>query len=234
MKHATLITGASRGIGFHTAKTLVSRGSHNACVVMVARDAERLGKAVESVKAVGSNCEVIGITSDLSDPDNMLAIYEALDAKGIALETIINNAGFTKPASINETDMADFEETMRVNLYSPFRLIQLALHRSSPLKKIINVASTAGMNGRAGWLTYSASKAALINMSEVLREELTPYGIDVTCISPGRCATDLRRKLAPNEDPSTIMQPEQVSEIIHLLLSETGQLINSQNLVVRA
>ena len=97
----------------------------------------------------------------------------------------------------------------------------------------MNIASTAGMNGRAGWLTYSASKSAMINMSEVLRSELAPYGIDVICLSPGRCATDLRKTLAPEEDPETIMQPKQVAEIIKLMISETGQLLHSQNLVVR-
>ena len=70
-------------------------------------------------------------------------------------------------------------------------------------------------------------------MSEVLRDELKPYGIDVTCLSPGRCATDLRRQLAPDEDPSTIMQPQQVAKVIRMMTESTGTLLNSQNLVVR-
>lgn len=129
--------------------------------------------------------------------------------------------------------MLDFETTMQINLYAPFRLIQAALHRQHPLKSIINIASTAGINGRSGWLSYSASKAAMINMSEVLRDELRPYGISVVCLSPGRCATDLRRTLAPDEDPSTIMQPSEVADVVRLMLSNTGRLLLSQNLVVR-
>ena len=98
---------------------------------------------------------------------------------------------------------------------------------------MINVASTAGINGRSGWLTYSASKAALIAMSEVMREELAIFGTRVVCISPGRCATDLRRTLAPDEDPSTIMQPEHVADVMHMLASDVGRYIDSQNIVVR-
>jgi 3-oxoacyl-[acyl-carrier protein] reductase len=82
-------------------------------------------------------------------------------------------------------------------------------------------------------MTYSASKAALINMSEVMREELAIYGTRVACISPGRCATDLRRTLAPDEDPSTIMQPEDVAAVIEMLASGPGRFIEGANLVVR-
>jgi 3-oxoacyl-[acyl-carrier protein] reductase len=82
-------------------------------------------------------------------------------------------------------------------------------------------------------LTYSASKAAVINMSEVMREELAIYGTRVACISPGRTATALRRVLAPDEDPSTIMQPEHVAAVIAMLASPVGKFVDSENLVVR-
>ena len=97
----------------------------------------------------------------------------------------------------------------------------------------MNIASTAGINGRSGWLTYSASKAAMIAMSQVMKEELAIYGTRVVTISPGRCATALRRTLAPDEDPSTIMQPEDVAGVIELLASDHGRFVDSQNLVVR-
>lgn len=70
-------------------------------------------------------------------------------------------------------------------------------------------------------------------MSEVMRDELAPYGVDVVCLSPGRCATDLRKTLAPDEDPTTIMQPEQVADVIAMMSSPTGKMLLSENLVVR-
>lgn len=70
-------------------------------------------------------------------------------------------------------------------------------------------------------------------MSEVMREELAIHGTRVACISPGQTATALRRVLAPEEDPSTIMQPEHVAEVIEMLNSPAGRFIESENIVVR-
>ena len=111
--------------------------------------------------------------------------------------------------------------------------MQELLHLGNTFRFVLNVASTAGITGRAGWLTYSSSKAAVIAMSTVMKEELAIYGTRVACISPGRCATALRKQLAPDEDPSTIMQPEDVADVVAMLASESGRLVDSQNLVVR-
>ncbi|MBC8147000.1 MAG: SDR family oxidoreductase, partial [Bacteroidetes bacterium] len=99
--------------------------------------------------------------------------------------------------------------------------------------KIINFASTAGMSSRPGWLAYACSKAAVISLSQTLSEELKEYKIKVYCISPGRCATDLRKILAPEEDPSTIMQPEDVAVFVENILSDYGDILDSQNIVLR-
>jgi 3-oxoacyl-[acyl-carrier protein] reductase len=149
------------------------------------------------------------------------------------VDILINNAGFTAPMAIHQIDFSDFERTIGVNLYAPFTIVQSLLHNGNTFELIVNIGSTAGITGRSGWLTYSASKAALITMSEVMKEELAIYGTRVVCISPGRCATDLRRTLAPDEDPSTIMQPEHVARVIAMLASDVGRYVDSQNLVVR-
>ena len=73
----------------------------------------------------------------------------------------------------------------------------------------------------------------MISISQTLSAELAEYGIKVYCVSPGRCATDLRRKLAPEEDPSSIMQPEDVAEVIRNLAGETGNALDGQDIVVR-
>ena len=232
MKKAVVITGASRGIGKAMSLEMVG-AAQSFDLVMIARKSDAFDSTFAEVSEIASDRQIVKIEADLSNPDVTADIFDTLEGQGIEVETIINNAGFTKPASINETSMEDFEHTMQVNLYSPFKMIQTALNRGHLLKRIINIASTAGIVGRAGWLSYSASKAALINMSEVLREELKPVGIEVISLSPGRCATDLRKQLAPDEDPSTIMQPEQVARVVALMMSANGALINSENVVVR-
>ncbi|MEN8742255.1 MAG: SDR family oxidoreductase [Phaeobacter gallaeciensis] len=228
-----LVTGVSRGIGRATTLALSEADASFERLVLVGRASSAFEETVAEAKAAAAGKDIVAIEADLDDPEVVTDIFAQLDAQGIKLHAIVNNAGFTKPASLNETRQDDFERTMRINVYSPFRIIQVAVVQNHPLEQILNIASTAGMNGRAGWLSYSASKAAMINMSEVLRDELRPYGIEVICLSPGRCATDLRRTLAPDEDPSTIMQPEQVADIIKFMTSDTGKLLHSQNLVVR-
>lgn len=232
MKKSVLVTGASRGIGLEICKRLIKKEKISS-LIMVARPSREFNKVVKDIKLKAGNCKVVGISADLSNPEEALKIYNKLDDKGIKLTGIINNAGFTKPALIGDTTLKDFEHTFNVNLFAPFRLIQEALARNYPLTHIINIASTAGINGRSGWLSYSTSKAAMINMSQVLSEELSKDGIQVVCLSPGRCATDLRKTLVPDEDPKTIMQPEQVASIVDLMLSNKGSLISSENIVVR-
>jgi len=232
MTQTVMITGASRGIGKAICARLIDKSSVKE-LVMVARDDEKLSETIDQLRINSNQVKITPVISDLDNPNEVDKIYDTIERENVNIDTIINNAGYAEPKSINETTLEDFEKTMRVNLYSPFKIIQAAILRNQPLKQVLNIASTAGISGRPGWVTYSASKAAMINMSEVMREEFKPYDIDVICISPGRCATDLRKRLAPDEDPKTIMQPEQVASVVQYLLSEPGALLMSQNLVVR-
>lgn len=227
-----LITGASRGIGFATATAALKHGAEK--VVMVARASSQFDYAVKQLKSlVNDDNRVIAIQADLSKSEGVAIVIQQLVELNIEIHHLVNNAGYTKPAPLHEATITDFKMTMSVNVYAPFLLIQQMMRLNFGLQTIVNIASTAGIRGRPGWLSYSASKAALIAVSETLREELEPYGVNVVCLSPGRCATDLRKKLAPDEDPSTIMQPSQVSDVIMLSLSKLGRLVDSENIVVR-
>lgn len=149
------------------------------------------------------------------------------------IDILINNAGYTNPEGFMDIEINDFRHTFEVNVISPFKIIQKLFQNGNHIKNIVNLASTSGIGARPGWLTYAASKAAMISMSDTLREELHVFGTNVICISPGRCATDLRKTLAPNEDPSSIMQPENVAEVVKFLLSDSGKYITSHNLIIR-
>ena len=126
------------------------------------------------------------------------------------------------------------EMTYKINVFSPFILMRESVrYMKKNGGKILNVASTAGMTPRPGWLSYSSSKASVISMSQTLTDELSEYGIKVYCVSPGRCATKLRKRLAPNEDPRTIMQPIEVAEVICDLISDEECCLDGQNIIIR-
>jgi len=233
-----LVTGASRGIGLETVRRFMRKepitGAVVDRIVLVARDSEDYTSALEELAAANPReVELVAYRADVGDRAQLLALTERVAAEVGNVDLLVNNAGYTNPVPLQQVDFADFERTMAVNLYAPFTLVQDLLHRGNQFDLIVNVASTAGITGRSGWLTYSASKAALINMSDVMREELAIYGTRVVCISPGRTATALRRVLAPSEDPTTIMQPQDVAAVIEMLASPVGRYVDSANLVVR-
>lgn len=231
MTRTALITGASRGIGRATALKL-ARSSQFDSIALVARSSDDFSETIEEVRAAFTG-KVYAYAVDLSDRSAVIDVARRAYTDVGGVSVLVNNAGYTNPVAIHQIEFDDFERTMAVNLYAPFTLIQELLRRGNTFETIVNVASTAGIKGRSGWLTYSASKAAVINMSDVLREELSIYGTRVVCISPGRTATDLRVRLAPEEDPSSIMQPEHVARVIDVMLQPVGEFIDSENLVVR-
>lgn len=234
MSRTLLVTGASKGIGLRTVQRFWNHDNDVTEFVVLARESTAFDDAIAALEAENPyGKKVYPYPVDLADRARIVRLMgEIIDRHG-RVELLVNNAGYTSPKPIQQIEFSDFERTIGVNLYAPFTIVQELLHHGNKFELIVNIASTAGINGRSGWLTYSASKAAVINMSEVMREELAIYGTRVVCISPGRCATDLRRTLAPDEDPSTIMQPEHVAGVIEMLASDVGRFVDSQNLVVR-
>lgn len=227
-----LITGASKGIGFSTAKALLDDKAHKYRVIMIARESDAYIKNINYLKNKYDD-EIIPLYADLGKISSLNSVIDQILSYDFKIDILVNNAGYTNPTSFLNATSNDFRHTMEVNVIAPFNIIQKLFNAGKHINTIVNIASTSGIGARPGWLTYAASKAAMISMSDTLREELSVFGTHVVCISPGRCATDLRKTLAPDEDPTTIMQPENVADIIKYLISDEGQYITSQNLIVR-
>ncbi len=234
MSKSILVTGASKGIGLKTVREFFYADNGITDFILLSRESDDFKLVLKELSENNPyGKKVTSYYIDLFDRDGLVNLMRDIKVAHGKVDILINNAGFTAPMAIHQIDFADFERTIGVNLYAPFTIVQSLLHNGNTFELIVNIASTAGISGRSGWLTYSSSKAALITMSEVMKEELAIYGTRVVCISPGRCATDLRRTLAPDEDPSTIMQPEHVARVIAMLASDVGRFVDSQNIVVR-
>src|SRR5215475_2703700 len=234
MSKSIMVTGASKGIGLATARTFLRAENSVNDLILVSRDSEDFDVAVKQLRADNPHGKTITpYRINLTDRDRIVGAMRDIMRVHRNVDILVNNAGVTIPMAMQQIDFADFERTMAVNLYAPFTIVQSLLHNGNTFDVIVNIASTAGINARSGWLTYSASKAAMISMSAVMKEELAIYGTRVVCISPGRCATNLRRTLAPDEDPTTIMQPDDVAGVIAMLASDVGRFVDSQNLIVR-
>jgi 3-oxoacyl-[acyl-carrier protein] reductase len=227
-----IITGAGSGIGRATAIDLSNSNTFDTLVI-IGRNKARLDETYEKMNKMK---DIKKIVFDLSDLDTIPDLVADIFRYNDRIDCLLNIAGYADPQPLLNITLDNIRETYNVNVFAPLMLIRECVKymKNNPEgAKILNVASTAGITPRPGWLSYSSSKSAVISMSQTLSEELAEYRIKVYCVSPGRCATALRRRLAPDEDQSTIMQPEEVSEIICRLVSEEGRCLDGQNIIIR-
>ncbi|MCU9613259.1 SDR family oxidoreductase [Caldibacillus lycopersici] len=230
MTKTCVITGASRGIGRAIAVSL-SEQADISNFILIARSKDGIE---ETKHLMAGDKHIECYAMDLTVYDDVRELIQQVGDNFGTIDMLINVAGYANPKSLLETTVDDWEETYRINVHSLFNITKETVRFMKKTGgKILNVASTAGSSARPGWLAYASSKAALISISETLSAELSEYGILVYCISPGRCATELRKVLAPDEDPTTIMQPEEVGDVVKQLLSDTGICLDGQNIVVR-
>ena len=226
-----VITGTGSGIGQEVA-VLLSHAKEYNNIAMLGRNIEAMRATEKLMDKLGMDISIWNI--DFQYPEEIPSIIEAVYEKYGSIDCLLNIAGYTDPQSLLQTTLDNMEMTYKINVFSPFILMRESVrYMKKNGGKILNVASTAFMTPRPGWLSYSSSKASVISMSQTLTDELSEYGIKVYCVSPGRCATKLRKRLAPNEDPRTIMQPIEVAEVICDLISDEECCLDGQNIIIR-
>ena len=176
-----LITGASSGIGFDAAQTLARQGHR---VYAAARRLERM----EPLKADG----VIPLRLDVTDEASMQEVVRTiLEAEG-HIDALVNNAGYGYFGAIENVPMEEARRQLEVNVFGMARLCQLVLPsmREQGSGRIVNISSVAGKAVMyfGGW--YHVSKYSVEALSDALRMEVKPFGIDVALIEPGGIRTD--------------------------------------------
>ena len=227
-----IITGASAGIGRAAAVEVSFWGEYDNIVII----ARRKDKLEETKNMMNKEVNVELLSFDCESIDKIPSIVSGIFEKYGSIDCLLNIAGYTDPKSLLETTEDNLRKTFEVNVFAPYIFCKECaryMKENIDVSKIVNVASTAGSTPRPGWSAYAMSKAAIIEMSMTLTEELSPYGIKVYCLSPGRCATELRRKLAPEEDQSKIMQPETVGKEIARMVSARETCLDGQNIIIR-
>jgi NAD(P)-dependent dehydrogenase (short-subunit alcohol dehydrogenase family) len=184
-----LVTGGSSGIGLATVRRLASRG-----------DRVFYGSRTTAPEGLGEHrlgANVTHVPLDLADPASCAAVIASVVETAGRLDVLINNAGTATLAPLEEAGDADAHRTFEVNVFGPMRLIRAAVPsmRMAGSGHIVNVTSMndIGPAPFGGW--YSASKAALMNLSYVLGAELTGTGIAVTMVALGFFRTAMAEAL---------------------------------------
>jgi uncharacterized protein len=191
----TLITGASAGIGAELARVFAANGHR---VALVARRADRLTILANEITVAGRAAPIV-IPCDLEQPDAGDRIEEALNAAGVDVEFMVNNAGFGLFGRAVEVDRARQLDIIAVNIRA---LTELSLRFSDSLIRyqggILNVGSIAGFLPGPGMAVYYASKAYVVSFTEALRNELAPRGVRVTVLCPGPVQTEFQARAGFN------------------------------------
>jgi len=177
-----LITGGSAGIGLETAKMLKSKGAQ---VIVNARSETRLD-------VVGKELDVLTIQGDVSREADVKQIYQFIDKKFGRLDALINNAGYGYFELLENMDTEKFQKVFATNVTGAMMMAREAakMFKKQNYGNIVNISSTAGLNGFAGGTAYSATKFALKSMTECWRAELRKYNVRVILINPSEVQTD--------------------------------------------
>jgi short-subunit dehydrogenase len=178
-----LVTGASSGIGEASARALAAAGFE---VVLVARRADRLEGLAKEIERAGGRAHALA--ADLADEQETARVFErALERLEGRLDVLVNNAGFSPGAALEQMSRAEIRRVFEVNLFSSLQLTALAVPamRLRRRGRIINVGSVAGLIAAPLAIPYAGSKIAMHAASDALRLELGPFGIQVSTIIPG-------------------------------------------------
>ena len=183
-----VITGASGGLGEATARHLSAQG---AVVVLGARRIDRIRALANEL--AGHEKRAVAVQTDVTQVEDVKRLVEAAITGYGRIDVMINNAGLMPHSPLERLKIADWDRMIDVNIKGVLYGIAAALPHMQRQKSghIINVSSVAGHKVRPGSAVYAATKHAVLALSEGLRQEVKPYNIRTTVISPGAIATDL-------------------------------------------
>ena len=196
-----LITGASRGIGYLSAKFMASRGCN---LILHARTQEHVKKVIDEVRAEG--VEAFGVAAELNDPEAVRQMLREIDALGVNVEIILNNAGLqiAYRAEYFSTPVRDYTESFMINTIAPAMICYHFMPEMirNGFGRILN--TTSGIALEPQQAGYSASKAALDKITIDLGSTVDGTDVMINLTDPGWCRTDLGGPNAPNAPESAI------------------------------
>ena len=185
----SIITGAGSGIGKAMAKRFAKEGS---IVVLAARSYSEIKDTLEEIEKEGGRG--ICVKTDISKIEDVDKLSEQIITKFSKIDILVNNAGIVKPIGpITKTDITEWEENIKVNLFGTFYCIRkiLPFMISQNYGKIINMSGGGAFNPRINFSAYAISKAAVVRLTEQVAEETKHYNISVNAIAPGMIKTNM-------------------------------------------
>ena len=240
MRHVTIVTGGSRGIGAATARLCAGYG-HSFCIAYKSDD-EKAGDVVRAIEAAGG--KAIAVRTDTSVEIDVKRLFQTVDRELGLLTGLVNNAGIHGPRGrLDALGSADIEAVLRVNVAGYFLCAREAVKRMSTRAggqggSIVNVSSGSANNGSPNeGVLYAASKGAVNSLTIGLAQEVAKEGIRVNTVSPGLTSPGMPpaekvAELAPRLPMGRAGRPEEIAEAICWLLSDKASYTSAANLRV--
>jgi NAD(P)-dependent dehydrogenase (short-subunit alcohol dehydrogenase family) len=207
-----LVTGASRGIGYATARALARAGAH---VIAVARTQGGLEELDDAIRKDGGTATLVPL--DMTDLDGIARLGAALNERHGKIDVLIGNAGMAGTSSpLGHTDPKFWDNVMAVNVTANFQLIRCMepLLKESDAGRAVFITSGIAHKANAYMGPYAASTAALDALVRVWANETASTNIRANLFSPGPIRTRMRATVIPGEDPMILDTPEQVADYI--------------------
>ncbi len=231
-----LVTGASGGLGLHFAEVLAAQGAH---VTLAARRASVLEAACAAIREKGGHADAVDL--DVTNAASVEAAVARIDG---GPDILINNAGISGAAPAIEIDEADWDRVLDTNLKGSFLMAQAAARAMREAGKggaIVNIASILGLRVAGNVAAYSASKAAVIQLTKSLALEWARYGIRVNALCPGYVETDINRDFFATSAGEALVKripmrrlakPAELDGALLLLASDAGSYITGTAIAV--
>ncbi len=234
-----LVTGAGRGIGAAVARAVAARG---------ARVAVNYNSSYNEARTLITELQQHGYTAlafqgDISNEQEVSRLFAEIRTTIGEVDLLVNNAGITLRSLVQDTSTAEWDRLMNINLRGAFLCCKEVLPYMIRKRygRIVNIASSQGIDGASFEAVYAASKGGLIAFTKSLGREAAPSGITVNAIAPGPVATDMIYSHLDEEDMKTLLgelpegrlaAPEEVASACVFLLSRDAAYINAQVLCV--
>lgn len=208
-----IITGGARGLGKATAIAFAKEGID---VAITGRNEQALKETVAELKAFG--VQAFYAVFDVGNYEQVKTSIKKLITEMESVDILVNNAGIAAFGSFSDMEVSTWEAIMQTNVMGMYYVTKEVLPHliNQNYGDIINVSSTAGLSGNANTSAYSASKFAVIGMSEALMKEVRKNNIRVCTLTPSTIASDMSVELgiATKDSHDSVLQPEDFAELI--------------------
>lgn len=234
-----VVTGSRRGMGRAMLEIFAANGAN-----VWAHAREATGDFIQECSRIAEKhkVQVWPCCFELTDYEAMKNAVKEIRGYKCPVDGLVNNAGITYNALFQMSDMDEARRQMEVNFFAPYQFTQYILKLMIRSKKgsIVNIASSAGLDGNSGKSAYGASKAALITMTKSIAEELGASGIRANCIAPGITDTEMLQtmpgyivdNLKESVDLRRVGTPADMANVAAFLLSDMSSYITGQVLRV--